>query len=46
MITDKMGAKELPMAGMVLEHGNSEKFNTGEWRNKKPLHFSTKWRGF
>ena len=38
MINDKMGAKELPLAGIITESGNSEKFNTGEWRNKKPVH--------
>ena len=38
MINDKMGAKELPMAGMILEDGNSESFGTGEWRNERPVH--------
>lgn len=42
MITDKLGASELPLAGMILENGNSEKFNTGEWRNKKPVHSKDK----
>lgn len=38
MITDNMKASELPIGGMILEDGNSENFNTGEWRNKKPIH--------
>ena len=38
MVNDKMGARELPLAGIITESGNSEKFNTGEWRNKKPVH--------
>lgn len=38
MVNDKMGAKELPLAGIITESGNSEKFNTGEWRNKRPIH--------
>ena len=38
MVTDKMGARELPLAGIITESGNSEKFNTGEWRNKRPIH--------
>ena len=38
MINDKMGAHELPLAGIITESGNSEKFNTGEWRNKRPIH--------
>ena len=38
MVNDKMGAKELPLAGIITETGNSEKFNTGEWRNKRPVH--------
>ncbi len=38
MINDKMGAKELPIAGIILEDGNSEQFKTGEWRNQKPIH--------
>jgi len=29
-------------AGIITEDGNSEKFNTGEWRNKKPLHLKDK----
>ena len=38
MVNDKIGAKELPLAGIITESGNSEKFNTGEWRNKRPVH--------
>ncbi|MBR5227113.1 MAG: 4Fe-4S binding protein [Clostridia bacterium] len=42
MINDKMGVKELPAAGVITEHGNSEQFNTGEWRNRKPKHLLDK----
>ena len=42
MINDKMKARDLPIAGMILEHGNSEKFTTGEWRNKRPIHLEEK----
>ena len=42
MINDKMKSKDLTLAGIVLENGNSEKFNTGEWRNKKPVHLEEK----
>jgi len=42
MINDKMKAHELPMAGIITESGNSENFNTGEWRNKKPVHITEK----
>ena len=42
MINDKMKAKDLSIAGMIFESGNSEKFNTGEWRNKKPIHSKEK----
>ena len=38
MVNDKMEARELPLAGIITESGNSEKFNTGEWRNKRPVH--------
>lgn len=38
MITENKKASELPLAGIILEHGNSEKFNTGEWRSKRPIH--------
>ncbi|MEG0073176.1 MAG: 4Fe-4S binding protein [Clostridia bacterium] len=29
---------ELPMAGIILDDGNSEDFNTGDWKNQKPVH--------
>ena len=41
-VNDKMGAKEWPLAGIITDDGNSETFNTGEWRNKKPLHLEDK----
>ena len=28
-VNDKMGAKELPLAGIITDDGNSETFNTG-----------------
>lgn len=30
------------IAGMILENGNSEKFNTGMWRSKRPIHITSK----
>lgn len=36
------GANALPLAGIILEDGNSEKFDTGEWRSKKPIHDKVK----
>ena len=42
MINDKMKSSELSLAGMIYESGNSEMFNTGEWRNKKPIHLDDK----
>lgn len=41
-INDKMGASKLPMAGTILEDGNSETFDTGTWRNQKPIHLDEK----
>ena len=42
MVNDKMKATDLSIAGIILDNGNSEKFNTGEWRNKKPIHVKEK----
>lgn len=42
MINDKMGAKELPLAGIITDDGNSETFNTGEWCSKHPIYLSDK----
>lgn len=42
MVNDKMGASELPLAGITTEDGNSEHFYTGDWRTKKPVHLSEK----
>ena len=42
MINDKMKARDLPMAGMILESGNSEKFTTGQWRSQRPIHIEEK----
>lgn len=42
MINDKMGASSLTIGGIILEDGNSKKFNTGAWKNKKPIHLEDK----
>lgn len=42
MINDKMGAKELPLAGIIIDDGNSETLDTGEWKSKKPIHLDDK----
>ena len=34
--------EKFSLAGIITESGNSEKFNTGEWRNKKPIHLEEK----
>ena len=34
--------EKFSFAGIITESGNSEKFNTGEWRNKKPIHIKEK----
>ena len=34
--------KEISVAGIITKDGNSEKFNTGEWRNKMPIHLEEK----
>lgn len=28
--------------GMILKNGNSEEFDTGKWRSKKPIHITDK----
>ena len=42
MVNEKMNAKDLPIAGMILESGNSEKFSTGQWRSQRPIHIEEK----
>lgn len=34
--------KEISIAGIITEDGNSEAFNTGEWRSKMPVHLEDK----
>ncbi|MGC8645268.1 MAG: 4Fe-4S binding protein [Thermoplasmata archaeon] len=33
----KEGWKDLPIGGVLLEPGSSEKYKTGDWRSKKPV---------
>ncbi len=33
---------ELPMAGIILDDGNSEDFKTGDWKNQEPVHLEDK----
>ena len=42
MVNDKMKSHELPMAGIISVSGNSEKFSTGSWRSKRPIHIEEK----
>ncbi len=37
MAEEKKGWKEIPMAGLIVEPGNSEKYLTGGWRVYKPV---------
>jgi len=30
--------KELPEAGLITESGNARKYETGDWRNLRPVH--------
>ena len=34
--------KEMPIAGMVVEAGNSDSYKTGGWRTYKPIHDDAK----
>jgi pyruvate ferredoxin oxidoreductase delta subunit len=29
--------QELPIGGLILEAGNAEEYNTGNWRSKRPV---------
>jgi pyruvate ferredoxin oxidoreductase delta subunit len=31
------GWRELPIGGLILEPGNAEEYETGEWRSFKPI---------
>lgn len=31
------GWKEIPIGGIILEAGNSERYNTGTWRSFRPV---------
>ncbi len=31
------GWKEIPIGGLILEAGNAEKYETGSWRNQRPI---------
>ena len=31
------GWKEIPIAGLIVEAGNAEKYKTGDWRTFKPV---------
>ena len=31
------GWKEIPKGGTIIEAGNSEKYNTGDWRSSRPV---------
>lgn len=33
---------ELPMAGIILDDGNSSDFKTGDWKNQEPIHSKEK----
>ena len=33
----KPGWKEIPIAGIIFEAGNSKEYKTGDWRNLRPL---------
>jgi pyruvate ferredoxin oxidoreductase delta subunit len=37
MTTNKKGWKEIPKGGLILEAGNSEKYETGSWRSLRPV---------
>ena len=32
------GWKEIPIAGLIVEAGNSDSYETGSWRTYKPIH--------
>jgi len=36
------GWKAIPIGGMILEPGNSERYNTGTWRSFRPVKDETK----
>lgn len=38
MSEESKSYKELPIGGMIIEAGNSDKYNTGTWRTVRPVH--------
>ena len=43
MTTNKQkGWKEIPKGGLILEAGNSEKYETGSWRSLRPVRDESK----
>jgi pyruvate ferredoxin oxidoreductase delta subunit len=38
MSEDLKSYKELPIGGLIIEAGNSHKYNTGTWRSFRPIH--------
>ncbi len=33
----KPGWKDIPIGGLIIEAGNAEKYNTGDWRTFRPI---------
>ena len=42
MNEDQKSYKDLPIGGVILDAGNSEKYNTGTWRSFRPIHHKEK----
>ena len=36
-MSEKPGWKEIPIGGLILEAGNSAKYETGTWRSQRPI---------
>lgn len=36
------GWRELPIGGVIVEGGSAERYETGDWRNVRPLHSKEK----
>jgi len=36
-MSDPTGWKSIPIGGMIIEAGNSDKYETGSWRTYKPI---------
>ncbi len=37
MSEEKKGWQEIPIGGLIIEAGNADKYNTGDWRTFKPV---------